>query len=506
MALQNLNRDLEAIFKTVLSRQKYRAFFAKYSHEFKIDFDTAVKQLKDIKPSGSRATPGYKNEFGLDKNVLDGLDKEIKETAQALINEYISIIPKITGETPFKKAYRVDDNKKILKVFVDLEKPGDQDAYAILNKFKVQVANKVFSKGNPGYVLYERLLAAGRVKKEQSGQLPSNLYNIGHTTAIGSYKNTVFKQGTDQALEGVEGGEYIGDVRGKVADRINQYISENGISISATDDFVVFKNGKLIQNPKSRLVIKTDLESQYNNQVKDNQQTGSGTGKSAAAENRQLKSLADEIRGIIRQELEKTGISPERKGSDSFLDAIAKGIVLSPTLVKKYANRTAINRTRFKGQKKNRNNVSKTLKDTQTKGKRTQHNLFSAGLGNPKTVIKGKGRPQEKGYDAGQDNLAQAMIARAFINQRLSSQVVSNMGRPALENRSGRFASSATVVNAVSNSGVTHFDYTYQKNPYETFERGGKYSSNYDPRQLIEKSIRELAIQKLDTKFTLRRV
>jgi hypothetical protein len=80
------------------------------------------------------------------------------------------------------------------------------------------------------------------------------------------------------------------------------------------------------------------------------------------------------------------------------------------------------------------------------------------------------------------------------------------MGRPSLENRSGRFAGSVNIVNAVSNAGVTHFDYTYQQNPYRAFERGGEYSPNYDPRQLIEKSIRELALQKLDTKFTLRRV
>jgi len=508
MALQNLNRDLEAIFKTVINRGKYRSFFAKYSHEFLIDFDTAVDQLKEITPSAKRATPGYVNEFGLEKNVLQGLDKEIKETAQALINNFISIVPQVKNETPFKKPYRLGGNKgdKKLIVFVDLEKPGDQDAYSLINKIKVQVANKVFSKGNPGYILYERLLAAGRVKKEKSGQLPSNLYNVGHTTAIGKYKNTVFKQGTDQALEGVEGGEFIGDVRSKVADRINQYISDNGITISATDDFVVFKNGQLIQNPQSKLVIKTDLETQYSNQVKDNQQTGSGTAKSAAAQNRALRSLTDEIRDIVRVELEKTGISPERKGSDSFLDSIAKGIVLSPILVKKYANRTAINRTRFKGIKKNRKNVSKNFKDTKTKGRRTIHNVFSAGLANKKAVIKNKGKPEEKGYNASKDNLAEAMIARAFINQRLSGQVIGNMGRPSLENRSGRFAGSVNIVNAVSNAGVTHFDYTYQQNPYRAFERGGEYSPNYDPRQLIEKSIRELALQKLDTKFTLRRV
>jgi hypothetical protein len=104
-------------------------------------------------------------------------------------------------------------------------------------------------------------------------------------------------------------------------------------------------------------------------------------------------------------------------------------------LSEKYANRTAINRTRFKGIKKNRKNVSKNFKDTKTKGRRTIHNVFSAGLANKKAVIKNKGKPEEKGYDASKDNLAEAMIARAFINQRLSGQVIGNMGRPSLENQ-----------------------------------------------------------------------
>ena len=91
-------------------------------------------------------------------------------------------------------------------------------------------------------------------------------------------------------------------------------------------------------------------------------------------------------------------------------------------------------------------------------------------------------------------------------DDRLAGQIQRNMGRPALINRTGRFAQSANVVSAVGKPNGLHLDYTY--NPlYKVFEDGqGSYSSNYDPRPLIEKSIRELAAQKIETKFTLRRV
>ena len=102
--------------------------------------------------------------------------------------------------------------------------------------------------------------------------------------------------------------------------------------------------------------------------------------------------------------------------------------------------------------------------------------------------------------------LLPGVIAMAATS-RLQEQVIKNMGRPALINRTGRFAGSATVVNAVPlTDGGIQMDYTYQKNPYEVFEQGGGYSPMYDPRGIIEKSIRELASARLATKFTLRRV
>ncbi len=79
------------------------------------------------------------------------------------------------------------------------------------------------------------------------------------------------------------------------------------------------------------------------------------------------------------------------------------------------------------------------------------------------------------------------------------------MGRPQLENRSGRFAESVNIVSGTSTGNMSHFDYTY--NPlYRVFEGGRDYTPNYDPRDLIEKSIRQLAAARLETKFTLRRV
>ena len=79
------------------------------------------------------------------------------------------------------------------------------------------------------------------------------------------------------------------------------------------------------------------------------------------------------------------------------------------------------------------------------------------------------------------------------------------MGRPALENQTGRFAQSANLINVVPQGDGLHMDYTYDPR-YKVFEDGARYPKNYDPRPLIERSIRELAAQKLETKFTLRRI
>lgn len=85
---------------------------------------------------------------------------------------------------------------------------------------------------------------------------------------------------------------------------------------------------------------------------------------------------------------------------------------------------------------------------------------------------------------------------RNLLNEMLPETVAKNMGSPALNYRTGRFANSTRVENVnIGPRGGLHIDYTYMRNPYETFEPGGKQGSvQRDPRRLIGKSIRELAV------------
>ena len=83
---------------------------------------------------------------------------------------------------------------------------------------------------------------------------------------------------------------------------------------------------------------------------------------------------------------------------------------------------------------------------------------------------------------------ASSVSLEVLLQARLPKTVQKNMGQPALVNRTGRFASSVRALKVGEKNTVT---YTYQTNPYKVFET----DSFRDPRQLIEKSIREIAAE-----------
>lgn len=98
----------------------------------------------------------------------------------------------------------------------------------------------------------------------------------------------------------------------------------------------------------------------------------------------------------------------------------------------------------------------------------------------------------------------------ALINAKLPETVAKNMGAPRLENRTGRFASSPRVVDVTTTKGgFPSFGYTYEKSPYSVFEStsGSRFAStDRDPRDLIQLSIREIATQFSIGRFYTRRV
>ena len=82
------------------------------------------------------------------------------------------------------------------------------------------------------------------------------------------------------------------------------------------------------------------------------------------------------------------------------------------------------------------------------------------------------------------------------------------MGRPALINRTGIFSNSTQLVSLRQGPKTLIGEYTYQLDPYGTFENLGvkQWPNGYNPKPLIAKSIRNVAERHVREKFTLRRV
>jgi len=223
-----------------------------------------------------------------------------------------------------------------------------------------------------------------------------------------------------------------------------------------------------------------------------------GNYKEAKDSRRRRKELTDLVKEL-RKTVEETG---EKiiglPGSPSFLDlkrkeAIKK--VVDP--IKKRNPKAKVKITENLKEK-----GSKT--DLQTKNK-----LVSTTLGKGLKSVSGRApnRPSRR-VQKGVSSSPLAMIK--MINAKLPRVVAGNMGSPALENRTGRFAGSVRVVDAqVTPKGFTSFGYTYQRDPYGVFEStsGTRFASpERDPRVLIEGSIREIAQEMAIGRFFTRRV
>jgi hypothetical protein len=89
-----------------------------------------------------------------------------------------------------------------------------------------------------------------------------------------------------------------------------------------------------------------------------------------------------------------------------------------------------------------------------------------------------------------------------LLNNKLPETLTANMKEPRLVNRTGRFRQSVKVQNMMGNSKFPTIQYTYQRDPYEVFEK----DSDRDPRKLIDASIREIAAKVMKGRFYTQRV
>jgi hypothetical protein len=89
-----------------------------------------------------------------------------------------------------------------------------------------------------------------------------------------------------------------------------------------------------------------------------------------------------------------------------------------------------------------------------------------------------------------------------LINAEIKRYVINEMGRPSIENRSGRFAGSVRVLSAQENAAV---QYTYQKSPYQVFSpskgRRPWATEERDPAKIIDRAIKRIGQDKFAKVF-----
>jgi hypothetical protein len=211
------------------------------------------------------------------------------------------------------------------------------------------------------------------------------------------------------------------------------------------------------------------------------------SGKENIADSKEEKALKTAYRSFLK------GITPEllnMEGSSSL---------------KQKANKVVI--AKFKTSNKNVKVSSKALSHKlSTKTSVTTKPKLKKG----KAVITQPSSPRKSKRKTQASPAGSMLEMIGMINKELPNTVRRNMQEPALVNRTGRFAESTRVTDITQTpKGLPSIGYTYQRDPYQVFEEGssGAWSNGQrDPRKLIDKSIREIAVKMAIGRFYTRRV
>ena len=191
--------------------------------------------------------------------------------------------------------------------------------------------------------------------------------------------------------------------------------------------------------------------------------------------------------------------SVEAKGSPSIDENVVSDVVEEITKKskpkKKLKNKTVSIKKQPKVARRKRRKIQAGTKGSGKKAVTTKIKLKVAATGTFK-------RKKEKGK--GELNLGKV---KTSINRKLGAEIRRNMGRPALINQTGRFSDSAELVSLRQAQNSIIGTYSYQLRPYETFENNGdrEWPAGYNPKPLIAKSIRNLAVGAINDKVILRR-
>lgn len=170
-------------------------------------------------------------------------------------------------------------------------------------------------------------------------------------------------------------------------------------------------------------------------------------------------------------------------------DSIA-GKLVGIEISSEKAKKTATSRVVTSKVVLNTNKVSSILS-----GSKKATSKLNATITNPSVAFPNIKRPTKPNLPKVSGSTADLSKLLVILNSQLKQQIQRNMRKPALQNRTGRFAQSAKVERlSESRQGMITAFYSYMKSPYQTFEPGFKQGSEArNPKTLISKSIREIA-------------
>jgi len=272
----------------------------------------------------------------------------------------------------------------------------------------------------------------------------------------------------------------------------------------SVDQYNQLKSFKSKLGLKSEEVLKVTTKGglKLNNRIFLQLESDTGNRKKSAADKQAGLNVKNVIKEILSKEYTKpnsASVTANSPGSDTPMDMIGAMIVNTPAKRKMYGKGKAKNNTKYKKAPKSVNKTSKASRTTEVPTERAI--VYAAGITPDiaKQLPKGPGRPStEKGKGDTDFAIAAAglLAVKRAINKRLPEEVRRNMGRPALRYQTGRFARSTMIESITPAARTLLVKYTYRLNPYETFESTGKrkWPSGYDPKPLISKSIRNLAL------------
>ena len=344
--------------------------------------------------------------------------------------------------------------------------------------------------------------AAGRANVK--GSLSSMASNFSHGRYAGQSSPDSPEYGSTTGSIGILEDIITGDLRKnfKASNPVVDYFIEDIFQMFKTDGSIQLVDASTVGGHKNTIIIKGAVTSKRINQTK--YKSWDRGKKIDPSINQRLNQVLQRTFADLASEIEKKGTLAgfdwkDIEGSPKQTEIVTDKAVRTVMKEIKKANPSAkLTYAKKKVKQKKRTIATSTNKKGRSTEKKKSGKRAKAPVA---TRVKGQSRARV--------SAAMSPIGlTALLNKSLGDQVKKNMGPypRRLENRTGRFASSAEVTNVAVLPKSVEIQYTYQKDPYAVFEpEYGNELASYgrDPKRIIGGTIREIAQSIMGQKFGL---